>query len=327
MLPSPTLPTPVRRAGSLGTATATLWIKNDGLAHPTYGGNKVRKVVRILDEVRARGTRRILTFGAAGSHHVLTTALFGRAAGLSVAAVVLPQPASLHAEQTLRAAIAQGLETFPARSRRELPIAIARAMRFNDAVVAPGGSTATGTSSYVDAVGELALQIAAGDLPAPDVIVVPFGSGGTAAGILAGVLRHALPSRVVAVSVTHNPLGRAQILAMAALAARKAGVRASPSSLWRRLVVDARRVGAGYGHATPASREAQSIAEGELELVLDTTYTAKAFAGALEIVHRASAAGAQHVLYWHTLSAAPLEPLLERAPELAPELQALFRQG
>lgn len=302
-----------------------MWIKNDGLAHPIYGGNKVRKIVRILDEARARGARRILTFGAAGSHHVLTTALFGRAAGLDVAAVLFPQPASVHAEQTLRAALAQGLEAFPVSTLQKLPFVLARARRPNDAIVAPGGSNTTGTSTYLEAVGELVLQVAAGELPPPDVIVVPFGSGGTAAGILAGVVCHGLPSRVVAVSVAQNPVAQAQLVTMAALAARRARRPASTRKLWQRLTIDRERVGAGYGRATRQTRAALHVAHAELALTLDTTYTAKAFAAAREIVGRERGTTTLNVLYWHTLSAVPLEPLLRGAPPLGHTLQTLLR--
>jgi hypothetical protein len=46
-------------------------------------------------------------------------------------------------------------------------------------------------------------------------------------------------------------------------------------------------------------------------IALDPTYTAKAFAAALD---RVDAGGVKTVLYWHTLSSAPMAPLLEGAP-------------
>ena len=58
-------------------------------------------------------------------------------------------------------------------------------------------------------------------------------------------------------------------------------------------------------------------------LTLDATYTEKALASAL-----VEAARGRQVLYWHTLSSAPLEPLLRVAPaehELPGELLRLLR--
>src|SRR5579864_4316860 len=76
-------PTPVEPVPSLSRSDCELWVKRDDLTHPVYGGNKVRKLDRILaDAKRARPggeharqtvAMRIATLGAVGSHHVLAT--------------------------------------------------------------------------------------------------------------------------------------------------------------------------------------------------------------------------------------------------------------
>ena len=89
------------------------------------------------------------------------------------------------------------------------------------------------------------------------------------------------------------------------------------------MTMDVRFLGAGYGYPTPAGEEATRLARDYAGIVLDPTYTAKAFAGALWQVR---ARRAEHVLYWHTLSGAPMAPLLADAPgegELPPRLRAL----
>ena len=109
-------PTPVYRAEGLDLEHGELWVKDDGVTSELYGGNKVRKLELFLAEAVRRGSRRVVTVGAAGSHHVLATTVFSRQLGLKAAAVLCPQPWSEHAEQVLRAALGAGLEAHPVGS-------------------------------------------------------------------------------------------------------------------------------------------------------------------------------------------------------------------
>lgn len=310
-------PTPVFRADALSCAGCELWVKNDGASAEPYGGNKVRKLELVLADVARRGARRIVTTGAGGSHHVLATAVYARAIGVPVLAVLCPQPWTPHAETTLRASLGLGIEVRVAGSMSSVPLGIASALGRGDYFIPAGGSSRLGTLGYARAVAELTRQIRDGELPEPDVIVAPLGSGGTVAGILAGVLREGLRSRVVGVSVAvSSTLGRGVVLALARAATRLERGDAGVLRLARRLEVDASHLGAGYGHPT-ASGESATIAAQSAGLVLDPTYTAKTFARAIEEV-RAPSAHRVTVLYWHTLSAAPLAPLLANAPAFVP---------
>ena len=152
-------PTPVASCAALSSSSVELWCKNDGVSHPLYGGNKVRKLVRLVAEAKRRGAQRILTFGASGSHHLLTTALFAKAHGLQAAGVMTRQPVTPHVQETLRATLAQGLEIYPAQHTLFLPFVFLKAYRWSDYVVPPGGSNAIGSLAYADAVGELVDQI------------------------------------------------------------------------------------------------------------------------------------------------------------------------
>jgi D-cysteine desulfhydrase len=321
-LPTPltlgTFPTPVFRADALAAEGAELWVKNDGLSALPYGGNKVRKLEWILARALERGARRIVTAGAGGSHHVLATATFARGVGIPVLAVLCPQPWTAHAEATLRASLGQGIEPALVGSMTTVPLGVARHLRRGDFFVPAGGSSTLGTLGYARAVSELVGQIRRGELPEPDVMVAPLGSGGTVAGLLAGVLREGLTSRVVGVSVAVGArLGRAVTLTLAQRATRRDGGGAGLLSLSRALEIDDRQLGEGYGHATVAG-EAATRRASEVGLTLDPTYTAKAFARALDELSPRPGPP-RRVLYWHTLSAAPLDPLLRNAPSELPE--------
>ncbi len=335
-------PTPVFRADALCTEDAELWIKNDGLLNDAYGGNKVRKLEFVLADALAKGARRIITMGAFGSHHVLATTLFARQRALAIAAVLCPQPWTEHAEETLRAGLGLGLEVRTAGSMARVPLHVPLLLRRGDYLVPAGASSALGTLGYLRAVHELVEQIRAGELPEPDVIVAPLGSGGTVAGLVAGVVREGLGSQVLGVQVAVGRLASESIvLALAWQALRLEHAAAGPVRLARRLLLDGTHLGRGYGWPIPAGERASELAS-QAGVQLDPTYTAKTFVKSLELVGHPEFAGPHRrapgqtrrtpgqpfrVLYWHTLSSAPLEPLLSQGPassELPASLRGLF---
>jgi len=319
MLDFGTYPTPIGCLEQLSTATTTLWIKRDDLTHPVYGGSKLRKLGPLLDDAKSRGATKVVTMGAVGSHHVLATGVFGKLVGLSVEAVVLRQPQSPHVLETARASIGQGVVLVPAASYAEAARHLAVCAAAGAYLIPAGGSSLLGTRGLVAAAAELAEQVRAGLLPEPDLIVLPFGSGGTAAGLAAGVVQAGLATRVLAIAVAepvkvfeHKARELAQELALPS----------SRVAVLERLEVDRRYLGDGYGRPTHASEHATREAARE-NLILDDTYTAKAFAAALD---RVALGNERHVLFWHTLSSAALAPLLIRAPgahELASEIRQL----
>ncbi len=341
-VPLGVFPTPVQRIDALSTAECELWIKRDDLTHPVYGGNKVRKLEHVLAAVKKSGAVRIVTVGGAGSHHVLATTYFGRLAGIVVEAVLVPQPRTTHVAEILRADVALGLRPFPVRSWSAAPWRVVRRMARGARFVTVGGSSVAGSMGYVTAARELATQVRNGVMPEPDVCVVALGSGGTAAGLAAGFEAERLKTQVIGVCVSPPAAivgASARWLAWAC--ARRAGVPSARWSMRRRIHIDPRFLGAGYGHATAAGDEATRMARGSLGLVLDPTYTAKAFASALAHVRAATEAAGERrhgtepgperprcILYWHTLSSAPLAPLLVGAPDegdLPPPLRRLMQ--
>jgi 1-aminocyclopropane-1-carboxylate deaminase/D-cysteine desulfhydrase-like pyridoxal-dependent ACC family enzyme len=308
-------PTPVERIDALSTSESDFWVKRDDRTAEGYGGNKVRKLEHLLADALSHGAKRVVTVGAAGSHHVLATTYFGRRVGLEVEAVLVPQPRTQHVLDVLRADLALGLRAFPVKSWSGAPLATLRRVALGARFVTLGGSSVVGSMGYVSAARELAQQIRSGMLPEPDVCVVALGSGGTAAGLAVGFEAEGLRTRVVGVCV--SPPAWALRLGSRLLAracARRAGVPATLSSIRSRLSTDSRFLGRGYGWAVAAGDEATRLAMDAAGIALDPTYTAKAFASALWHVH---ARRGRHILYWHTLSSAPLAPLLEGAPSEA----------
>jgi len=326
-------PSPVRRLDGVGRG-GDLWVKDDSRLHPLYGGNKCRKLMHLLKEAEKRDKCRLITFGAAGSHHVLATGLLAAARGFKVSAFVVAQPWSKHAEQVLCASAACGVDLIPARSMGDAFVAVRRLFTPRCAFIPPGGSNVCGSLGYFEAALELAQQVQLGALPEPDCIVVAFGTAGTVAGLWAGIELTGLKSRIVGVSVLRAK-GRAlyaRRIAQSILRAVDSRIAVRPD----RLVIDCRWIGAGYGYESEAGRTA-TLKANLIDLPLDPTYTAKAFAGALSLVKGMTIGGhgeagqpnwpvpPDHVLYWHTLSAS--SPIQESTSitTLPPNIRALLR--
>ena len=128
----------------------------------------------------------------------------------------------------------------------------------------PGGSSAAGIVGYVKAGLGLAEEVANGDMPDPDWIFVPLGSGGTVAGLTAGLKLAGLGSLVAAVLVTDIFPPSARRLARQAHAALRYLRRAQPSL--PQVPVSAADfnivrgyVGGGDGDPTAEAREARGL--------------------------------------------------------------------
>jgi D-cysteine desulfhydrase len=314
-------PTPLERMDLDGRA---VWVKREGASSQRYGGNKIRTLEPWLGLARQAGAHRIWAMGAYGSNHVVATVLHAPA-GLEVGAILFPQPVSPWAIENCGATLAAGIPIVRLRSVAELPIAALRVARRDRGAILmrPGGATTTGTFGAVAATFELAEQLAAGAAPPPRRIVLPIGSTCTTAGLLAGLLlahaagawRWPLPI-VHGVRVTPWPVTSALVVAELAhrtlvRAARLGGPRVAfgRDELLRRLVVDGRELGAGYGRPTPRGHAVTAAWPAPR---LDGVYSAKA-AAALRRLHRA---GVGPLLFWATKSEVVLPPPpLERLRE------------
>jgi D-cysteine desulfhydrase len=321
------LPTPVERLATLGrdAGIAELWTKRDDRTGEPYGGNKVRKLEWLLADALARGPRSVLTTGALGSNHALATTIYARAVGLRTALVLIPQPITDHVRRTLLLDHAYGaaihaVPSIGAARRRVLGLLARGALRGDRPYLVPtGGSSPIGTLGYVNAGLELGEQVAAGAMPEPAAIVVPLGSGGTVAGLVAGLRLAGLGSRVIAVRVTDllppSPafLARLAGRALAALARMGAPL---PSITVGPEDVDVRSewLGAGYGAITAEGLDARRKVAATEGLDVETTYGAKALAAALAI-GREAAWRDRVILFWHTYSSADPAAGLERLPD------------
>ncbi len=297
-------PTPVRELDGLG-----VWVKEDGaFGSGGWGGNKVRKLEWLIPDAKRRGRRSILTFGGLGTNWGLATALYAREHGLETALALVDQPIDDHVRAQLARLEASGARIHrthtKARTVAMLPWLLARNARGGRPpyLLPAGGSSPLGALGYVEAALEIAAQVEDGSLPEPAQVVVPVGTGGTAAGLALGFQIAGLPTRVVGVVV--NDQLRLDVPVLVRLARRTAALLERRGARLGQLrlepgMLDLTRdqIGAGYGHPTEAAERAAALAAEE-RLSLDPVYTAKATAGLLAL--REEGRLGKPVLFVHT---------------------------
>src|SRR2546423_3227462 len=294
-----TWPTPLESRPDLAHALELqrLWLKREDRA----GGNKVRGLEFLLADAPPRSV--FVTVGGTGSTHCLATALHAKARGYRTAVALSPQPETdasrIVAEATTRAAhVVQR-----ASHQLTLPWAVLRAWRAAHRLgrgkpfwIPGGGADPRAVVGHFLAALELDQQV---DAP-PDIMVVPLGTGGPAAGIALGIAWLGWSTGVVAVRVARglgaNRWRALRLARKAAAVLRRRGLRLDlPNSAIRLSVVHA--MGKGYGHPTPEG-EAAALFAAKYGVRPDPPDCAKAFGFFLQRGTRSR----QRAGFWHTFA-------------------------
>jgi D-cysteine desulfhydrase family pyridoxal phosphate-dependent enzyme len=272
-------PTPLERADRLGAAlgldAGRLFVKRDDVNGLAGGGNKVRKLEYLVADALDQGCDTLVTGGGRQSNHCRITAAAANRLGLRCTIVLTsPRPSTptgnVLLDEVLRpdivwagerdyygaeAAIEEACEALTAEGRRPYRMPV-------------GGASTVGALGYVACGLELVEQLGG----APSLVVVADGSGGTHAGLVAGLGDHA---RVLGVDVGTRPDLDERVPEKAAEAASLAALDAPSGAVQ----VDHDRFGPGYGATTDDCREAIHLAATTEGLLLDPVYTGKAMAG------------------------------------------------
>jgi len=173
-----------------------LFLKRDDLIHPEVPGNKWRKLKYNLAAAKEQGHTRLLTFGGAFSNHIRAVAAAGHYFGFATVGIIRgeehePLNESLAYAQS-RGMTLTYLDRATYRRKAEREVLSALVDEFGPCYVVPeGGSNALGVRGCAELLDELDIDY--------DVICCASGTGGTLAGIAAGLRERSQRARGFAV--------------------------------------------------------------------------------------------------------------------------------
>src|SRR4051794_1455311 len=257
---------------------AEVWIKREDLLPLAFGGNKLRNLEFLVGGALAEGADTLVTSGRRWSNHCRLTAAAGAKAGLGVHLVLsgppLTEPGANQRLDELLGATVHVAATDQRSDRAALVervVAELRAEGRRPYVVGVGGSGITGVVGQVLAGIELADQ--AIDAGAEiRTVLLPTATGGTQAGVLAGLRLAGSRARVIGIaaaapSVELRPTVARLLAALGALTGAAVDER--------EIEIDDAELGAGYGRRTEAADEAQRLLARTEGILVDPIYTAK----------------------------------------------------
>lgn len=300
--------TSVRRLAAVSAAVKhDVFVKQDDETSAIYGGTKTRKLEFILQAASEAGARSLVTLGSWASHHVIATALHARPLGLSVHAVVSPQPCSPLVGHALHRCAEAGVALYPAATGLGSAYGLWKLLRRlhrsgeRPYLVNLGGSSGVGMLGTVRAALELVAQVTAQKAPRAGPICVALGSGSTAAGLALGLVLAGASRPIRAVQVTSGVVVNRFVLnrllhAGASLLVEPRSRHALVKAASQCITIDRSALGQGYGWPSDKGKQATALAALD-GLVLDPTYTAKVVAAILDDTD-----AQEPVLYWHTLA-------------------------
>jgi 1-aminocyclopropane-1-carboxylate deaminase/D-cysteine desulfhydrase-like pyridoxal-dependent ACC family enzyme len=307
-------PSPLQRLPRLTAALGghtELWVKREDLLPVAFGGNKLRNLEFLVGAALAQGADSLITSGRRWSNHCRLTAAAGARAGLEVDLVLTgPVPEAAGANVALEGLLGARVHVTATDNRAEREALVEQiALERRGAgrrpyIIAVGGSGAIGAAGQVLAAAELAEQASVAGFK-PDAVVLPSATGGTQAGLIAGLRSVGLGTRVLGVVVA-RPAEELRVVIAALLAelagfsltaagASGTGGRALPDEI---VELDERQLGAGYGRPSDAGDEATALLARTEGIFVDPVYTAKALAALIAAVRRGELDG-QQVVFWH----------------------------
>jgi D-cysteine desulfhydrase family pyridoxal phosphate-dependent enzyme len=310
-IPLAEYPTPLEHLPRLSSQLKReIFIKRDDYIGPGLGGNKARKLEYLLGEAQQRWTRKVVTFGGLQSNHARITAAAARKLGMEphlfyfearpkelTGNLLLNQLMDAHMHFIPQGSGSDGTLTLETTNRLVRFLAWLRLGRHY--FIPVGGYSWRGCLGYVRAAVEIETQSRALGIENAH-LVLAAGTGGTLAGLLAGLTLMESSLHLFAIDI--GKLWKRFPTSLARLTGeicRRLGAKRvfKPGEI---PLLEAIYAGPKYGVPSQACQEAIQRLAGTEGILLDPVYTGKAFVGMLDLVEKGGLGSNEPIIFVHT---------------------------
>lgn len=298
-------PTPLEKMENLTKkhGKGNLYIKRDDATGPAFGGNKTRKLEYVIKEALDGGYTAMLTVGGPQTNHGRATVAASIKYGLKPILVLMgEEPTYLSGNLNLDAMM--GADIYFTADREEgvkKVIEKYEAMGEKVYYLPGGGSNTTGVVGYINTVPEIMKQCKEMGIN-PKYVVCAVGSLGTYGGLNVGVKYFNAPFKIMGVPVSppaEDPRIRAAEFMNNVCETYNLGISFTPDELLcNNGPENAPFSGEQYNKPDALTRKYMFELASKEGIILDPTYTGKAFRGFLEMVDNGTIDG--DVIFLHT---------------------------
>ena len=309
------LPTPLepldRLSASLGGPR--IWIKRDDCTGLATGGNKTRKLEFLMGHAKALGADTIVTFGAVQSNHARQTAAACAKLGFECHLLLSRRVAWPHPEyetggnvlfDRLLGAHVHFVEPANVDAAARTLLDDLK-LRGRDCYVIPtGGSNAVGALGYMRCASEIIAQSRELGFT-PDAIVHATSSGGTQAGLIAGLAAEDFDCEVIGINVYDTDFAAIERRIEQLLGATLSLAQTAPDNT-REVRVLHDFIGKDYGIPTRQTADAIRTLAAMEGILTDPVYSGKAFGGLVSMTLQGAFSPVSNVVFVHTGGVASL---------------------
>lgn len=283
-----------------------IWVKRDDLTGSLLSGNKVRKLNYVVAEAVAKNCNVLITCGGVQSNHCRATAVVGAQLGLEVCLILREDCNRVLDGNLLLDKLTDANISIYSRDEyfKSLPDLFQRWEKYyreqgkTPMLIPTGASDEIGVWGYIETSRELMEDFQQHGIN-PQHIYTATGSGGTQAGLTAGMFLYNSPAQVVGVAVCDSE------------SYFQKKVRSDLES-WRQryqidieldalpILVNARYIGPGYAKADSEVFATIAMLAKTEGIVLDPVYTGKAFHGLLTEIKQGAHRDEDDIVFIHT---------------------------
>ncbi len=265
------------------------------------GGNKGRKIMFIEKDIKQRGCNAVVSTGGIQSNHCRAVAILAAQNHWACTLVLHGDKERFYSESgNARIIKTSGANVIFVKDASEISECMDNAMNLysvknlNPYYIQGGGHTIDGGLAYIDAVRELE-QYSISNNWFPEYIFLASGTGSTQAGLLAGVSKYKIPSKVIGISVAREKYRAEENISNFYTELCSAfNIKRLDNDI---IVLDDYLCG-GYEKYNPELKKLSLDSVRKYGFTLDTTYTGKAFYGMLDYIKQNNINS--NILFWHT---------------------------